>query len=208
MPRGVYNHKPRSKETRDKYSIAIKKAHADPNSGYNTEEYKENQQTIHKRLRTDPNSVYNTEEYKENHKVCCYKSRKPREIRTCALSGCNKTFECKINSKQHFCCKSHAHKDKCYNWQGGKTYFKLNGELKRHDIVYKELFEKQNGLCAICGKEETHTFKGKIKQLSIDHDHKTGEVRGLLCNKCNTGLGGFMDNVEFLLKAIQYLKVT
>lgn len=47
--------------------------------------------------------------------------------------------------------------------------------------------------CAICGS---------TKRLCVDHDHNTGEVRGLLCNGCNVGLGGFNDNRESLLKAI------
>jgi len=73
--------------------------------------------------------------------------------------------------------------------------------------IYKILIEKQNGLCAICKKPETRKHKdGWVYKLCIDHDHTTGEVRGLLCSNCNNGLGRFMDNVEFLLKAIKYLK--
>jgi hypothetical protein len=66
---------------------------------------------------------------------------------------------------------------------------------------YYELWLKQEGKCAICGqemKEETY--------LRVDHDEQTGEVRGLLCDSCNKGLGFFRDNVETLQKAIEYLK--
>ena len=48
----------------------------------------------------------------------------------------------------------------------------------------------------ICGKDE---------KLVVDHDHKTGKVRGLLCNHCNRGLGHFRDNVKFLEDAVKYL---
>lgn len=71
---------------------------------------------------------------------------------------------------------------------------------------YQEMYEAQNGLCAICGQPETcKTNTGKIANLSIDHDHDTGEVRGLLCRNCNHGLGCFKDNKESLRNAITYL---
>jgi len=66
-----------------------------------------------------------------------------------------------------------------------------------------ELFEKQNGHCAICG-EIPKTERG----LHVDHCHKTGVVRGLLCHGCNTGLGSFKDSPELFIKAISYLKGT
>lgn len=62
-----------------------------------------------------------------------------------------------------------------------------------------ELFKKQNECCAICKtNQDTRGF-------SVDHCHKTGKIRGLLCNKCNTGLGMFGDNKENLKQAIEYL---
>lgn len=69
---------------------------------------------------------------------------------------------------------------------------------------YTELLLKQNGVCAICGKPETTIAYGKVQVLSVDHDHKTGKVRGLLCVGCNQGLGRLgEDNLE---RAISYLK--
>lgn len=64
---------------------------------------------------------------------------------------------------------------------------------------YEKLYEIQGGLCDICGKQESERL------LSIDHDHKTGKVRGLLCSNCNLGLEMFKDNTSILLKAIIYL---
>jgi hypothetical protein len=63
---------------------------------------------------------------------------------------------------------------------------------------YDSLYSKQNGLCAICGE-------GKDYLLCIDHCHKTGIVRGLLCKKCNLGLGYFRDNPEFIKYAYHYI---
>ena len=74
---------------------------------------------------------------------------------------------------------------------------------KEYDI----LLESQDMVCAICKKEETHKTNGKrIDMLSVDHNHETNEVRGLLCHRCNVGLGSFNDDLEVLEKAVKYLK--
>lgn len=73
---------------------------------------------------------------------------------------------------------------------------------------YEALEVKQGGVCAICKKMESipHTTGGNVKRLSVDHDHATGVVRGLLCGRCNTALGKFNDDVSQLEAAIAYLK--
>jgi hypothetical protein len=72
---------------------------------------------------------------------------------------------------------------------------------------YVILYEKQNGLCAICFKPETAKSKnGNVRLLSVDHNHKTGIIRGLLCSKHNRGIGMFDDSEEILMNAIKYLK--
>lgn len=60
-------------------------------------------------------------------------------------------------------------------------------------------------MCAICGSKGTQTKKG-IFRLSVDHDHQTGEIRGLLCHKCNVSLGNFNDDIGLLERAIGYIK--
>lgn len=67
------------------------------------------------------------------------------------------------------------------------------------------MFDEQDGVCAICGRPETKVLKGKKLSLSIDHDHETGKVRGLLCMDCNTSIGKFKHNKELLLNAVRYL---
>lgn len=70
---------------------------------------------------------------------------------------------------------------------------------------YELLLAKQKGQCAICGKSEDQCGRGR-KYLCIDHDHKTGIVRGLLCGSCNMGLGMFSDRDDLLMCAAEYIR--
>jgi hypothetical protein len=96
-----------------------------------------------------------------------------------------------------------------------KEYDKRYGERHRNEKKYLHIkknygitpeehnlmVEKQNNCCAICGKHQN-----EIKTpLGVDHDHKTGKIRGLLCHKCNTILGYSNDEIQILLNAINYL---
>jgi Autographiviridae endonuclease VII len=65
---------------------------------------------------------------------------------------------------------------------------------------YKDLLKKQNYSCAIC-----EDINPDGKRLAVDHNHITGEIRGLLCNSCNTGLGKFLDSQFLLNKASKYV---
>jgi hypothetical protein len=71
---------------------------------------------------------------------------------------------------------------------------------------YGNMLVAQGGKCAICTRSETHMRNGKVKALAVDHDHKTGKIRALLCFDCNTGLGKFQDSEQVLLSAAEYLK--
>jgi hypothetical protein len=73
-------------------------------------------------------------------------------------------------------------------------------------VQYNDMLQVQQHLCKLCGKPETATRNGKVKFLAIDHNHSTGEVRGLLCGDCNMGLGKFRDNTLVLLKAARYIE--
>jgi hypothetical protein len=66
---------------------------------------------------------------------------------------------------------------------------------------YDEMLEEQNYRCAICNNED----EVEGRRLAIDHCHTTGVVRGLLCGKCNRGIGLFYDSRELLERAINYL---
>lgn len=82
---------------------------------------------------------------------------------------------------------------------------------KRYGLTFEDLermLRDQDRKCVICGKE-LFLHGASVDQAKIarvDHNHETGEIRGLLCDDCNTGLGKFRDNPEYLLKAASYLK--
>jgi len=99
-----------------------------------------------------------------------------------------------------------------------KKYYKDNLEKIReyklklyYGITLKEyenLLKKQDELCAIC-KEEERTIDGRtglIKRLAVDHNHKTGKVRGLLCNRCNRVIGYLGESNDLIEKIEKYLK--
>lgn len=83
---------------------------------------------------------------------------------------------------------------------------KQNSKFKaRYGITldqFNKISAEQNDECLICKK---HKLQNKNGKLFVDHDHKTGKIRGLLCDRCNKSLGLMEDNVEFLRKAIGYL---
>jgi hypothetical protein len=65
---------------------------------------------------------------------------------------------------------------------------------------YDKMYAAQAGKCAICRRAT-----GLTRRLSVDHDHATGKVRGLLCRVCNDMLGHARDDIEFFARAMQYL---
>lgn len=90
-----------------------------------------------------------------------------------------------------------TYKEKDRAFRIKKTY-----GLTRDD--FKKMVDDQNGLCIICKNPPVNNKKSKF--LYVDHCHATGKVRGLLCHKCNNGLGCFNDKIELLREAIDYLQ--
>lgn len=77
-------------------------------------------------------------------------------------------------------------------------------DLSREE--YDRLFEDQGGVCAICRQPETRLHRGRVRMLSVDHDHTTGRVRGLLCRNCNSAIGLLGDDPDLLRSALAYLE--
>lgn len=83
--------------------------------------------------------------------------------------------------------------------------------LKKYGISqtqFDEMFDSQAGRCAICANGICKTDEDRYLSTCVDHDHKTGKVRGLLCWDCNVGLGKFFDNTDIMQSAITYLQTT
>lgn len=99
----------------------------------------------------------------------------------------------------------------CFKIIAKKSYHKYYNERNFNisDADRQLIDDNQNGVCAICKEEET-IIDGqtkKVKPLSLDHDHKTGKIRGLLCTKCNIGISHFNDEAYLLRRAADYLEL-
>jgi hypothetical protein len=104
------------------------------------------------------------------------------------IHGLSKTKEYKLDwAREH---KDHQHAIYI------KCAYGITGEQ------YNAMFEAQGGCCAICGKHQSE-FK---QRLHVDHNHRTGTVRALLCKQCNIVLGFAQDDIEKLEALIVYLK--
>jgi hypothetical protein len=103
--------------------------------------------------------------------------------------------------------KKRLEEDKNYNKQGGLKKFWPNLSGKEAFKKYSEMLVKQEYKCGICRKPETIlSTNGKVKNLAVDHCHKTNIVRGLLCERCNRAIGLLRDNYKNCLSASMYLR--
>jgi hypothetical protein len=123
------------------------------------------------------------------------------------LDRYNKRINC-WDGLQSICisCRSETHKKlkEVDYTMGRKQHLKRKFNMTEEDYLQKYL--DQGGVCAICGGPPNGVTKFYMgNNFSIDHDHKTGEVRGLVCQSCNHGLGCFKDSPVLLQKAIDYL---
>src|SRR5206468_12595026 len=73
--------------------------------------------------------------------------------------------------------------------------YDLYRAYKITEYEYNELVKKQNGVCAICEK-----ICNKYERLSVDHNHETNKVRGLLCHRCNSAIGFIIEDISLLEK--------
>lgn len=117
---------------------------------------------------------------------------KDKECRTCGI-----LFSPKAPSELY--CS-----DDCKNYALVDAYFKRNYNLSVEQ--YLDLAEQQGFVCAICHKPNFAMKECHSGLLVVDHNHRTGEVRGLLCHNCNRAIGLLQDNPAYLYRAIQYLK--
>jgi hypothetical protein len=137
---------------------------------------------------------------------CLKKQRQERESKRKHITPDAKIcFRCSSNLPANHFIRNKTSKDGLNGWCRSCT--KDSALLAKYNLSlneYNELLRKQDGRCAICSTSDP---KGPTSQFCVDHCHKTGRVRGLLCNHCNTGLGKLGDTIESLKKAIRYLEL-
>ena len=115
---------------------------------------------------------------------------------------------CKIDSAY---AKRHRERSlaRYYRLREDPTYIRRLNLERRFGITleqYEEMYQQQQGLCAICNRPETFVNeKGVVAPLSVDHNHTTRKVRQLLCRQCNSTLGLMGEKVERLQACIDYL---
>ena len=148
----------------------------------------------------------NREILREKNKI--YRKEKPETVKESNKKWRENNRE-SCNSKQKRHAEKHPEKikERWDNWyEDNKTRVKFNKIKRVYGLSkeqYLEMLKLQNDCCAIClCNKETLPYQ----TLVVDHCHNTGKVRGLLCNHCNTAVGLFKDNKDFLKKAIQYLE--
>ena len=146
-------------------------------------------------------------------------ARATPKARICRVCGCNNSDQ-RFSVGQNLCVPcgaiqskewraAHSVHTKLYHRKYAREWYRANKKriLRRHRArVYgmtvgdfEALREAQNNRCAICNG-------AFVKSPHIDHDHKTGAVRGLLCSSCNTGLGLLRDDPRLMRSAIKYLE--
>jgi hypothetical protein len=120
-------------------------------------------------------------------------------LKECSKCKETKKLDCFNNDKQTVTGKT-SYCTKCINNKYTKDEIKNFALKNRYSItldIYNKMYINQKGCCDIC--------KNKFKKLVVDHCHKSTNVRGLLCNSCNSGIGFLKDNIESLKNAIIYL---
>ncbi len=128
----------------------------------------------------------------------------------CAKGLCNSHYaaESYRNNKEHKRAVKRAWQAKQgRDWRRNQHYKNTFGITLDE---YNEILASQGGKCAVPGCERTtsHSSRKNSEALQVDHDHKTGKIRGLLCVPCNLAIGHLRDNPELIRAAAEYLEKT
>ena len=123
---------------------------------------------------------------------------------TCRFGRRSRCKRCLSTQNSEWVAKNHkSNRIRIRRWD--KVHRRRRNLRSRYGITvvqYDSLLAKQKGVCAICGKPPDGG-----KRLAVDHDHKTGKIRGLLHVRCNTAIGLLLDNVLLCRAAAKYLEL-
>src|SRR5882724_1410691 len=126
-------------------------------------------------------------------------------LKQCLTDGCSTALPLDSHTNLKYCAECRTARDREAAARCRKPGAARTALLQGYGLTveqYDELWEAQEGCCAICGTHEDDLLGGR---LHIDHCHITGHLRGLLCYRCNPGLGHFKDDIVLLQAAIAYL---
>jgi hypothetical protein len=143
-------------------------------------------------------SEYHRKYHQKNREANCARSKKWREDNEKSYRAKKRAYYLKHKDLIRVKAKQWDLEHQEESWANDIRYrFGLTS------VKYYAILKDQGGVCKICGNPP----KGKQKRLCVDHDHKTGVIRGLLCEHCNRGLGCFKDDPALLGTAMDYLGV-
>ena len=131
-----------------------------------------------------------------------------KELKPCPV--CKTTEHPKAESKGHLCKPCATQRVRAWQTANPEKFF-FNQMKSKYGIEkeqYLAKLVKQGGRCKICLEYETDVDKrtGKVKGLSVDHNHETGQVRDLLCRGCNTSLGLLKEDPARIQNMLNYLE--
>jgi hypothetical protein len=133
------------------------------------------------------------------------------EFKTCNICNTDKSIDSFVKRSNRESgiqpyCKS------CHNRNSrekySSTYMREYDLKSKYGIGHSEflkILESQDNKCAICKRDSEICLSGRKKRLCVDHSHDTGKVRGILCDKCNRGIGLLNDDPNVLISAYNYL---
>ncbi len=141
-----------------------------------------------------PNELYQSDTIKYKQCYACKESKPTADfsIQRCRPDGLEYRCRACMSKVRAERAKTEHHKNYHRDYSRKRWYGMKPGQ-------YDEMFARQNGKCLACGEPP------KKNQLHVDHDHRTMEIRGLLCIHCNLSLGKVHDNVPRLRQLITYL---
>jgi len=170
-------------------------------SGYLTKHWRLDMNSVTQKKCTKCGELKDKSEFSKN------KNTKDGLMRWCRVCNYAQTYAWQKNNKERYNANARRREKEVYTTEKRhakhlKKMFGITGD------EYQEKLNSQSGVCAVCGKEEVvHAKNGKdMKRLAVDHDHNTGEIRGLLCSNCNAAIGYFKDEISIIERAVMYLK--
>jgi hypothetical protein len=131
-------------------------------------------------------------------------------MKDCSNTDCKQQNPQSLDSftkdKLSYYCKNCCNDFQSNYRKNNKKYQKEYHMRKKYNLSledYNKMLAEQEHKCKLCGIDEVYSGK---KGLVVDHNHKTGQIRSLLCGNCNTALGSFKENEKIILNAVDYLR--